>query len=813
MSEDSSTTVTIPRRLAVLPLRDVVVYPHMVVPLFVGRKPSILALENAMAVGKEILLVAQRKPEVDEPTAEDIYGVGTLATVLQMMKMPDNTVKVMVQGVLRARLDALESENFFSAEFKPLSEESGAGTKAEEAEALRRSLLTQFEAYVKLHKNVPAEALAGVSGLTDNGRLADTVAAHMQLALEKKQAVLETGDPLKRIEFLVGLMDSEIDMLKIERKIRGRVKTQMEKSQREYYLNEQMKAIQKELGELDEAPDEISTLDKGIREAGMTKEAQEKALTELGKLKMMAPMSAEATVVRNYLDWLLKVPWKKQRRINGNIKRAEKVLEEDHYGLEKVKERILEYLAVQKRVRSLKGPILCLVGPPGVGKTSLGRSIARATNRAFVRMSLGGVRDEAEIRGHRRTYIGALPGKIVQNLARSGVRNPLFLFDEVDKMSMDFRGDPSSALLEVLDPEQNSCFNDHYLEVDFDLSRVMFVCTANTLAIPPPLLDRMEVLRIPGYTEDEKLAIAKNYLIKKQMKHNGVRANELRFTRGGLRSIIRHYTREAGVRNLEREIARVCRKVVKRQLLRPARREICVGPRQLETYLGVRKFRYGRAENQNRVGQAQGLAWTEVGGELLRIEASIAPGKGKLTLTGKLGSVMQESIQAALTVVRSRSGSLGLKPGFHSAVDLHVHVPEGATPKDGPSAGIGMCTALVSALTGIPVRADLAMTGEITLGGEVLPVGGLKEKLLAAHRGGITTVLIPEECVKDLAEIPANVKRNLDIRAVRWIDQVLELALERMPEAAAAPAPEEKEAPAASTPPASPPPSEQPRTH
>ncbi|MDE0679733.1 MAG: endopeptidase La [Gammaproteobacteria bacterium] len=810
MSDDTSTELAVPRRLAVLPLRDVVVYPHMVVPLFVGRKPSILALENAMAVGKEILLVAQRKPEVDEPQARDIYRVGTLATVLQMMKMPDNTVKVMVQGVLRARLSSLKSGKFFSAEFETISEEAADKDKPDEMEALRRSLLSQFESYVKLHKNVPPEALAGVSGLDDTGRLADTIAAHMQLALEKKQVVLETGDPGKRMEYLVGLMGSEIDMLKIERKIRGRVKTQMEKSQREYYLNEQMKAIQKELGELDEAPDEIASLEKGIKEAGMTKEAQEKAMTELGKLKMMAPMSAEATVVRNYLDWLLKVPWKKQRRTNGDLARAERILEEDHYGLEKIKERILEYLAVQKRVRSLKGPILCLVGPPGVGKTSLGRSIARATNRSFVRMSLGGVRDEAEIRGHRRTYIGALPGKIIQNLARSGVRNPLFLFDEVDKMSMDFRGDPSSALLEVLDPEQNSTFNDHYLEVDFDLSRVMFVCTANTLAIPPPLLDRMEVLRIPGYTEDEKLAIARNYLIAKQMKNNGVRKDELRFTIGGLRNIIRHYTREAGVRNLEREIARVCRKVVKRQLLRPSPREICIGPRQLEPYLGVRKFRYGRAENQNRVGQAQGLAWTEVGGELLRIEASVSPGKGKLTLTGKLGDVMQESIQAALTVVRARAASLGLEPGFQSELDLHVHVPEGATPKDGPSAGIGMCTALVSALTGIPVRADVAMTGEITLGGEVLPVGGLKEKLLAAHRGGIERVLIPEECVKDLAEIPANVKRNLDIRSVRWIGEVLELALENMPEVAASVA-DDQAAAAASTPAAPPP--DQPRTH
>ncbi len=812
MSDEAKTSIDVSRRLAVLPLRDVVVYPHVVVPLFVGRKPSILALEDAMAVGKEILLVAQRKPEVDEPAARDIYRVGTLATVLQMMKMPDNTVKVMVQGVSRARLKSLQSGDFFSAGFASISEDADKETKAEEMEALRRSLLSQFESYVKLHKNVPPEALAGVSGLDDDGRLADTIAAHMQLALEKKQVVLETGDPIKRMEYLVGLMGSEIDMLKIERKIRGRVKTQMEKSQREYYLNEQMKAIQKELGELDDAPDEITSLEKGIKEAGMPKEAQEKAMTELGKLKMMAPMSAEATVVRNYLDWLLKVPWKKQRRTNGNLARAEKILEEDHYGLEKVKERILEYLAVQKRVRALKGPILCLVGPPGVGKTSLGRSIARATNRSFVRMSLGGVRDEAEIRGHRRTYIGALPGKIVQNLARAGVRNPLFLFDEVDKMSMDFRGDPSSALLEVLDPEQNSTFNDHYLEVDFDLSRVMFVCTANTLAIPPPLLDRMEVLRIPGYTEDEKLAIARNYLIAKQMKNNGVRAEELRFTAGGLRSMIRHYTREAGVRNLEREIARVCRKVVKRQLLRPTPREICIGPRQLEPYLGVRKFRYGRAENQNRVGQAQGLAWTEVGGELLRIEASVAPGKGKLTLTGKLGEVMQESIQAAVTVVRTRAATLGLDPRFQSEMDLHVHVPEGATPKDGPSAGIGMCTAIVSALAEIPVRADVAMTGEITLGGEVLPVGGLKEKLLAAHRGGIDRVLIPEECEKDLAEIPANVKRRLDIRPVRWIDQVLELALESMPEVASSIS-DEQGASTASTPAATPTPPDQPLAH
>ena len=812
MSDDATSSVSISRRLAVLPLRDVVVYPHMVVPLFVGRKPSILALEDAMSVGKDILLVAQRKPEVDDPEERDIYRVGTLASVLQMMKMPDNTVKVMVQGVSRARLKSLESGNFFSAEFAPIPEEGAGDTKPEESEALRRSLLKQFESYVKLHKNVPPEALAGVSGLDDTGRLADTIAAHMQLALEKKQVVLETGDPIKRMEYLVGLMGSEIDMLRIERKIRGRVKTQMEKSQREYYLNEQMKAIQKELGELDDAPDEITSLEKGIKEAGMPKEAQEKAMTELSKLKMMAPMSAEATVVRNYLDWLLKVPWKKQRRINGDLARAEKVLEEDHYGLEKIKERILEYLAVQKRVRSMKGPILCLVGPPGVGKTSVGRSIARATNRAFVRMSLGGVRDEAEIRGHRRTYIGALPGKIVQNLARSKVRNPLFLLDEVDKMSMDFRGDPSSALLEVLDPEQNCAFNDHYLEVDFDLSRVMFVCTANTLAIPPPLLDRMEVLRIPGYTEDEKLAIAGNYLIAKQMKNNGVRKDELRFTTGGLRSMIRHYTREAGVRNLEREIARVCRKVVKRQLLRPSPRSICIGPRQLEPFLGVRKFRYGRAENQNRVGQAQGLAWTEVGGELLRIEASVAPGKGKLTLTGKLGDVMQESIQAAVTVVRTRADSLGLDSRFHAQSDLHVHVPEGATPKDGPSAGIGMCTALVSALTGIAVRADVAMTGEITLGGEVLPVGGLKEKLLAAHRGGIERVIIPEECVKDLAEIPANVKRSLDIRSVRWIDEVLRLALERMPEVGAGVA-EDQSAAAAATPAAPQTPPDQPRAH
>jgi ATP-dependent Lon protease len=763
----------------ILPLRDVVVYPHMVIPLFVGREKSILALDEAMDSGKQILLVAQKQADVDEPELDDIYRIGTLATILQLLKLPDGTVKVLVEGGSRATLTDTRMGEYFSADIELVEESDDFENR--EVDVLKRSVISQFENYIKLNKKVPPEILTSLSGIDQPGRLADTVAAHMALKLEEKQKVLETLDVRTRLEHVMSLIDGEIDMLQIEKRIRGRVKQQMEKSQREYYLNEQMKAIQKELGEMDDSPGELAELEQKIADAGMPEEAREKANSELNKLKMMSPMSAEATVVRNYIDWLLKVPWKKRTRINNDLERAEQVLEEDHYGLEKVKERILEYLAVQQRVRKLKGPILCLVGPPGVGKTSLGKSIARATNRKFVRMSLGGVRDEAEIRGHRRTYIGSMPGKIVQNLAKVGHRNPLFLLDEVDKMSMDFRGDPSSALLEVLDPEQNNAFNDHYLEVDTDLSDVMFVCTANTLNIPPPLLDRMEVIRIPGYTEDEKLNIAKNYLIPKQIEANGLKQNEIMLSDSAIRDTIRHYTRESGVRNLEREIAKICRKVVKKLLLKPKDSQTHVLPRGLDKYLGVPKYRYGRAEENDQVGQVTGLAWTEVGGELLTIEAAVVAGKGKLIHTGQLGDVMKESIQAATTVVRSRSDVLGIDPEFYQKLDLHVHVPEGATPKDGPSAGVGMCTALVSALTNIPVRSDVAMTGEITLRGEVLPIGGLKEKLLAAHRGGITTALIPHENAKDLAEIPKNIKDKLDIVPVRWIDEVLELSLQHMP--------------------------------
>ncbi|MBI5040450.1 MAG: endopeptidase La [Gammaproteobacteria bacterium] len=720
--------------IPVLPLRDVVVYPHMVIPLFVGREKSIRALDTAMQNDKRILLVIKRFHDTEE---------------------------------------------FFSAEIE--SAEPHATTDDREVEVLMRSLLALFDQYVKLNKKVPPEILTSLSGIDDAGRLADTIAAHMSLKIDEKQHILEIDSVRGRLEHLMGLIEGEIDILQIEKRIRGRVKQQMEKSQREYYLNEQMKAIQKELGELEDAPNEIEELQQKIEKAGMTKEALDKARTELNKLKMMSPMSAEATVVRNYIDWLVNVPWKKRTKIRHDLALAEQVLEEDHYGLDKVKERILEYLAVQQRVRKLKGPILCLVGPPGVGKTSLGRSIARATNRKFVRMSLGGVRDEAEIRGHRRTYIGSLPGKLVQNLSKVGVRNPLFLLDEIDKMSMDFRGDPSSALLEVLDPEQNNTFSDHYLEVDFDLSDVMFVATANSLNIPGPLLDRMEVIRIPGYTEDEKINIAKRYLLTKQIKNNGLRKDELAVGDATLRDIVRYYTREAGVRNLEREIAKICRKVVKELLLKKEDRKVSVTPKNLDKYLGVRRFRYGRAEERDQVGQVTGLAWTEVGGELLTIEAAIVPGKGRLIHTGQLGDVMQESIQAAMTVVRSRANVLGIDQDFYQKYDIHVHVPEGATPKDGPSAGVGMCTSLVSALTKIPVRADVAMTGEITLRGEVLPIGGLKEKLLAAHRGGITTVLIPEENQKDLVDIPKNVKEHLDIRPVKWIDEVLQVALQHMP--------------------------------
>ena len=763
----------------VLPLRDVVVYPHMVIPLFVGREKSIVALDLAMKADKRILLVAQKQADVDDPKADDLYRVGTIATILQLLKLPDGTVKVLVEGVDRASIESLTEGEFFSAEVTPMPDLERYEER--EMDVLTRSVITQFEQYVKLNKKVPPEILTSLAGIEQAGRLADTVAAHMSLKLSEKQKVLEIPDVRKRLEHMLAVIEGEMDVLQIEKRIRGRVKQQMEKSQREYYLNEQMKAIQKELGELDDAPNEIGELEKRIKSAGMPKEAREKANSELAKLKLMSPMSAEATVVRNYIDWLVKSPWKKRSKVHLDIAAAEKVLEADHYGLEKVKERIVEYLAVQQRVKNLRGPILCLVGPPGVGKTSLGQSVARSTNRKFVRMSLGGVRDEAEIRGHRRTYIGSMPGKIIQNLAKCGVRNPLFLLDEVDKMSTDFRGDPSSALLEVLDPEQNSTFNDHYLEVDFDLSEVMFVCTANSLNIPAPLLDRMEVIRIPGYTEDEKSNIARRYLLPKQIKLNGLKPDELSLADEAIMDMIRFYTREAGVRNLEREISKIGRKSVKQLLLAPAEKTVTVDSKNLDKYLGVRRFRYGKAEESNRVGQVTGLAWTEVGGELLTIESAVVAGKGKLTHTGQLGEVMQESIQAAMTVVRSRSSMLGLDVDFYQKSDVHIHVPEGATPKDGPSAGVGMCTALISALTKIPVRSDVAMTGEITLRGEVLPIGGLKEKLLAAHRGGITTVLIPDDNTKDLAEIPDNIKEKLDIRSVKWIDEVLQVALTHMP--------------------------------
>jgi ATP-dependent Lon protease len=770
------------KSVPILPLRDVVVYPHMVIPLFVGREKSILALDEAMSSGKQILLVAQKQADVDEPSLDDIYAIGTLATILQLLKLPDGTVKVLVEGGARANLVETHSGDYFSADIQFIDEGGEPDTDSRETEVLMRSVVSQFESYVKLNKKVPPEILTSLSGIDQPGRLADTVAAHMSLKLDAKQRVLEIESVRERLEHVMGLIDTEIDMLQIEKRIRGRVKQQMEKSQREYYLNEQMKAIQKELGDMEDAPNELADLEQKIAEAGMSEEAKEKATSELNKLKLMSPMSAEATVVRNYIDWLLKAPWKRRTKINKDLEKAERILEEDHYGLEKVKERILEYLAVQQRVKKLKGPILCLVGPPGVGKTSLGQSIARATNRKFVRFSLGGVRDEAEIRGHRRTYIGSMPGKMIQNLGKAGVRNPLFLLDEVDKMSMDFRGDPSSALLEVLDPEQNSTFNDHYLEVDFDLSDVMFVCTANSLNIPPALKDRMEVIRIPGYTEDEKLNIARNYLVPKQLEANGLRKDELAISEGTIRDIIRFYTRESGVRNLEREIAKICRKVVKNLLLKPRDKQTHVLPKSVDKYLGVRRFRYGRAEENDQVGQVTGLAWTEMGGELLTIEAAVVNGKGKLIHTGQLGEVMQESIQAATTVVRSRSQMLGIPANYHEKHDVHIHVPEGATPKDGPSAGVAMCTAIVSVLTGIPVRSEVAMTGEITLRGEVLPIGGLKEKLLAARRGGIKTVIIPKENERDLKEIPLNIKEHLNIRPVKWIDEVLALALESMPE-------------------------------
>jgi ATP-dependent Lon protease len=766
--------------IPVLPLRDVVVYPHMVIPLFVGREKSILALEQAMQGDKQVLLIAQKQADVDDPGADDLYQIGTFATILQMLKLPDGTVKVLVEGTVRARIVVIKAEQCFTATVELLQDQGHYDER--EMDVLNRSVISQFEQYVKLNRKVAPEILTALSGIEESGRLADNVAAHMALKLDAKQRVLEILDIRKRLEHILALLEGEMDVLQIEKRIRGRVKQQMEKSQREYYLNEQMKAIQKELGEMDDAPNELADLENRIKKTGLPKEARSKGLSELGKLKMMSPMSAEATVVRNYLDWLVKLPWKKKTKVRHDITAAEQVLDEDHYGLEKVKERIVEYLAVQQRVKTLKGPILCLVGPPGVGKTSLGQSIARATNRKFVRMSLGGVRDEAEIRGHRRTYIGSIPGKIVQNLVKAEVNNPLFLLDEIDKMAMDFRGDPSSALLEVLDPEQNSTFNDHYLEVDLDLSQVMFVCTANSLNIPGPLLDRMEVIRLPGYTEDEKSAIARKYLLPKQTKQNGLTEKELTVSDSAITDIIRYYTREAGVRNLEREVSKICRKAVKQLLTEKGTTSVKVTPDNLSKYLGVRRFSYGRAEEQDQVGQVTGLAWTEVGGELLTIEASVVPGKGKMLDTGKLGDVMKESIQAAMTVVRSRSSILGLEPDFNQKFDIHVHVPEGATPKDGPSAGIGMCTAIVSAFTKIPVRSDVAMTGEITLRGQVLPIGGLKEKLLAAHRGGIRTVLIPDENTKDLAEIPQNIKDSLEIIPVKWIDEVLKLALKGTPE-------------------------------
>ena len=766
--------------IPVLPLRDVVVYPHMVIPLFVGREKSILALEAAMADNKKILLLAQKNAEVDDPGQKDLYQIGTLSTILQMLKLPDGTIKVLVEGGDRVTVDSLlETNEYYSAAINVL--EKSALVDDREAEVLLRSVLNLFDQYVKLNKKVPPEILTSLSGIDDPSRLADTIAAHMSLKLDEKQDILEIQDPRERIEHIMSKIEGEIDLMQIEKRIRGRVKQQMEKSQREYYLNEQMKAIQKELGDMEDAPNEIEDLQNKIEASGMPKEAREKADSELNKLKMMSPMSAEATVVRNYIDWLVSVPWKKKSKIRRDLAQAEKVLEEDHYGLEKVKERILEYLAVQQRVRKLKGPILCLVGPPGVGKTSIGRSIARATNRKFSRMSLGGVRDESEIRGHRRTYIGSMPGKIIQNLSRVKVRNPLFLLDEIDKMAMDFRGDPASALLEVLDPEQNNTFADHYLEVEFDLSDTMFVATSNSMNIPGPLLDRMEVIRIPGYTEDEKLNIALKYLVPKQIKENGLKSEEILFKPTAVREIIQRYTREAGVRNLEREISKICRKVVKAMLLKPTTRKLTITDKNIEKYLGVKRFRFGSADEKDQVGQVTGLAWTEVGGELLTIESAVVNGKGKFVQTGQLGDVMKESIQAAMTVVRSRADVLGVNPEFNENKDIHIHVPEGATPKDGPSAGVGMCTALVSALTGIPVKADVAMTGEITLRGEVLPIGGLKEKLLAAHRGGISTVLIPEENEKDLAEIPDNIKAKLDIIPVRWIDQVLEVALVHQP--------------------------------
>ena len=802
MSTPQPATVDLP----VLPLRDVVVFPHMVIPLFVGRDKSIRALDLAMEGDKQVLLVAQKSAETDDPGAEDLHPVGTLAQVLQLLKLPDGTIKVLVEGVVRASVDSVREVDGTLAATATVVEPV-EDREAREVEAIARSLMGLFEQYVKTNRKLPPELLQTLAGIDEPSRLADTVAAHLGVRLGEKQRLLETFGTAERLEMLVGLVDGEIDVQQMEKRIRGRVKSQMEKSQREYYLNEQMKAIQKELGDMDDAPNDLEELARKIAAAGMPKPVEAKAKSELNKLKQMSPMAAEAAVVRNYLDWLLGVPWKKRSKVRKDLKVAQDVLDADHYGLEKVKERILEYLAVQSRVSKMKGPILCLVGPPGVGKTSLGQSIAKATNRKFVRMSLGGVRDEAEIRGHRRTYVGSMPGRIVQNLNKAGAKNPLFVLDEIDKMSMDFRGDPSSALLEVLDPEQNNAFNDHYLEVDLDLSEVMFVATSNSLNIPGPLLDRMEVIRIPGYTEEEKINIAMRYLLPKQIKANGLRDGELKVAESAIQDIVRYYTRESGVRSLEREIAKICRKVVKEiALAGPQKRKpraVSVTSKNLDKYLGVQRYDFGRAEQDNEIGLVTGLAWTEVGGDLLQIESTLVPGKGQLTLTGQLGDVMKESASAALSVVRARAERLGLELDFLQKRDVHVHVPDGATPKDGPSAGIAMATSLVSTLTKIPVRADVAMTGEITLRGKVTAIGGLKEKLLAALRGGITTVIIPEENRKDLADIPKNVTQDMRIVPVKWIDEVLDLALERPlpPLPAAAAGVEEVAAPARKTPP------------
>ena len=766
-------------KFPVLPLRDVIVFPNMVIPLFVGRSKSIAALDAAMEDNKQIFLVAQKNADNDNPSQKDVYKNGTLSTILQLLKLPDGTIKVLVEGSQRATIDGdIIDDNYLQASVKIHEELDFDET---EVEALSRSAVDLFDQYIKLNKKIAPEVMTSLSGIDDPSRLADTIAAHMSLKMDEKQKMLETFDTKERLEKIINLIEAELDVLSVEKKIRGRVKNQMEKSQREYYLNEQMKAIQKELGEMEDVPNEIDELEEKVHKVGMPKDVKSKAISDINKLKMMSPMSAEATVLRNYIDVLVGVPWKKKSKVTSDLSFAEKVLEDDHYGLDKVKERILEYLAVQQRVKKLKGPILCLVGPPGVGKTSLGRSIAKATGRKFTRMSLGGVRDEAEIRGHRRTYIGSLPGKIIQNLSKVGVKNPLFLLDEIDKMAMDFRGDPASALLEVLDAEQNDTFSDHYLEVDFDLSDVMFVATANTMNIPGPLLDRMEVIRIPGYTEDEKINIAKNYLSPKQLEFNGLKEDEIKFEQKSFKDIIRYYTREAGVRNLEREISKIYRKVVKKLLLGKKSKKIEINPTNLDEFLGVRKFKHGETEKNNTVGLVNGLAWTEVGGELLTVEAAVVPGKGKYILTGQLGDVMQESIRAAMTVVRDRTEALNILSDFYETKDIHVHLPEGATPKDGPSAGVSITTALVSALTENPVKKDVAMTGEITLHGQVLQIGGLKEKLLAALRGGVKTVIIPEENKKDLTEIPSNIKDNLDIKTVSWIEEVLELALEKQP--------------------------------